>query len=455
MLLQQFKDFIKDNLGLNAHQHILLLAVSGGVDSIVLTHLCHACGFQFIIAHCNFQLRGMESELDEAFVLQLEKQYNVKVCVKKFDTVFFAAQQKLTIQEAARQLRYEWFEELRQQYRDEHIQHIHFIATAHHANDNIETVLLNFFRGTGIAGLHGILPKQHALIRPLLFASRSTIEEYAKQQGLVWREDTSNATEKYTRNFIRLQVLPSLKKVFPQIENNMLANIARFSEVEQLYNEAVSHYKKKLLKQYNEQEWHISILELKKAPALHTLIWEIFSAFAFSTAQVNEIIKLMDAANGSYITSSTHRVIKNRRWLIITSAQPLPEFYFTLVEQKDKKIQFFKRHLWFEWLEKEKDKLSISTLKGNAHTAYLDAAHIRLPLIVRKWQQGDYFYPLGLGKKKKISKLLIDLKLSPTEKEKVYVAESNKKILWVIGIQIDERFKITNSTREVLKITLR
>jgi tRNA(Ile)-lysidine synthase len=443
--------------GLAMNRCRLVLAVSGGIDSVVLVDLLHKAGVDFVIAHCNFQLRGEESTRDEVFVKALGEKYNKAVLIKHFDTQVYAQQEKLSIQEAARVLRYDWFREVKSQkltIKNEEAEPANaqlpvFIATAHHANDNIETLLMNFFRGTGISGLHGILPLQGDLIRPLLFAKREEIVAYAAAQQLAWVEDSSNASEKYTRNFFRLQLLPAVKTVFPQVEDNLLHNIERFGETELLYRQAVAMQLKKLVTA-KEKELHIPVLKLLKTPAAHTLLWEILQPCAFSAAQVAEVMKLAQhGENSSYVASATHRAIKNRNWLIIA---PLPttEAQHIVVEAKDTTIVFRDGVLRLKAAAHQLSDISHHT----SDMALLDAGKIKFPLLLRPWKQGDYFYPLGMDKKKKVSKFLIAQKLSATRKEKVWVLEMDQKIIWIAGIRIDNRFKITAATQSCLQISL-
>ena len=267
-ILIKFLQYCKQELKLVPHQTKLVLAVSGGVDSVVLADLCHQAGFQFVIAHCNFQLRGAESTRDEDFVRSLGEKYNKEVVVKHFDTKAYAEANKCSIQVAARELRYEWFESLTINRRPltEADSLPPFrgwgLVTAHHADDNIETLLLNFFRGTGISGLHGILAKQGNVIRPLLFAKREEMVAYAKENNLSWVEDSSNASDKYSRNFVRHQVVPLMKTIYPQVETNLLGNIERFKEIELIYNASVAQTKAKLM-EIKGNESHIPILKLK------------------------------------------------------------------------------------------------------------------------------------------------------------------------------------------------
>ncbi|RXK87159.1 tRNA lysidine(34) synthetase TilS [Filimonas effusa] len=431
----------------------LVVAVSGGIDSVVLTHLLYRLNVDFVMVHCNFQLRGAESERDEAFVRALEQQYNRPVLVKRFDTAGYASAQKVAIQEAARTLRYSWFYEVlaAMEAEDNTISSKpHLLVTAHHANDNIETLLMNFFRGTGITGLHGILPKQKQLIRPLLFAKREEIAAYAAEHVLSWVEDASNASDKYTRNFFRLQLLPAIKNVFPQVEENLLHNIDRFTDIEILYRQSVSLSLGKLVEDKGTEK-HIPILKLLKTPAAHTLLWEVLQPLQFSAAQVAEVMKLAGhGENSSYVASVAYRVIKNRNWLIIAPLPPAEaphEAQHIVIEENDKRVAFRDGKLMLRNIPGI--NLDVTTHPG---TALLNADKLSFPLLLRPWKQGDYFYPLGMDKKKKLSKFLIDQKVTATQKEKVWVLEMDQKIVWVVGIRIDNRFKITPSTASVLEV---
>jgi len=465
-LLKEFQQYIKQQ-NLFQPKDKLLLAVSGGVDSVVMCELCRQAGYNFAIVHCNFQLRGAESERDENFVRELGKKYNVEVICKKFETTEFAKQRNIGTQEAARLLRYRWFLEISAEKMQLNfdkpsnepgwhttIYPDHpkwWVATAHQLNDNIETLLMNFFKGTGIKGLKGISQTSDKLmlpnlVRPLLFATRKDIEAFATQNNLSWVEDSSNASDKYTRNYFRHKLIPAIQEVFPEVEKNLSDNIARFKEVEMLYDEAVQQHKDKLLEEKG-CEIHIPVLKLLKIKPLATIIYEIFKAYNFSTHQTGEIIRLLKSESGKYIESQTHRVLKNRNWLIIsvtgaTLAQHI------LIEEGDKQIEF------------EDGQLNLKTIKSADHKlqtavniAQVDAAEIKFPLLLRKWKQGDYFYPLGMKKKKKLSRFFIDQKLSLTQKEKTWVIEMDKKIIWVVGRRIDDRFKITDKTKQVLQIS--
>jgi tRNA(Ile)-lysidine synthase len=462
-LLQRFQQYISDN-HLFSPKDRLLLAVSGGIDSVVLCELCKQAGYSFVIAHCNFKLRAEESERDAAFVQQLAQSYNVPLLIKEFDTQGYAERNKLSIQEAARELRYGWFNELlhretanpdkpgqavKREMEDAHcpLPTAHCLLTAHHLDDNIETMLMHFFRGTGMHGLRGMLPKQGQIVRPLLFARKQELKQFATENKLSWVEDSSNALDKYSRNYFRNQLIPLVQKIYPEAENNLAGNLRRFADMELLYEQAVELHKKKLL-EYKGGEVHIPVLKLQQSQPLHAIVYEIIKAFGFSAAQVEEVIKLLGSESGRYVQSATHRIIKNRRWLIIAPAQS--EQAQTLVIDKDEdQIVFENGSLHFEQLNSKNVQLV-----NDAAIALIDLETIQFPLLLRKWKKGDYFYPLGLKKKKKLARFFIDQKLSLTDKEKVWVLESNKKILWAVGLRIDDRFKITGATKKVLRIQL-
>jgi tRNA(Ile)-lysidine synthase len=418
----------------------LLLAVSGGVDSVVLCELCKQSGFEFSIAHCNFQLRGEDSERDENFVKELAEKYGVAFYAVKFDTKRIAKERKIATQEAARELRYHWFEEIRS------AGGYNYIVTAHHADDNIETVLMNFFRGTGIKGLRGIEPKHDFIVRPLLFARRMELESFLEVNELKFVTDISNQADDYTRNYFRNQVIPFIAKSFPEVNDNMLANISRFREVEQLYQQAIILHKKKLL-EIKGSEVHIPVLKLKKAEPLHSIVYEIIKDYGFSSHQVDDTMGLLDSETGKYVQSSSHRIIKNRNWLIIAPNET-GQADTILIESPDSNVQC-------SMFDIQCSILSASSLQlGTSNQiACLDAKEIKFPLLLRKWKQGDYFYPLGMKKKKKLARFFIDQKLSKTDKEKVWVIEMDKKILWVVGHRIDDRFKVTDKTSKILKIS--
>ncbi|TMI93583.1 MAG: tRNA lysidine(34) synthetase TilS [Bacteroidetes bacterium] len=458
-LLQRYQEFIKKE-HLFSPKDKLLLAVSGGVDSVVLCELCKQAAYDFIIAHCNFQLRGEESERDEKFVRQLGEKYKVEIKVKKFETEKFAQENKMSIQEAARVLRYEWFGVLVDSSefgvgKYEHDSRLPtFLLTAHHGDDNIETLLMNFFRGTGLHGLTGIPISGPStalayIKRPLLPFSKKELIVFAKENKLQFVEDSSNLSSKYTRNFFRNEIIPAISKVYPQVNENLIENINRFKEIEKLYKLSISDIKKKLVKEKGS-EWHIPVKQLMGYNN-RALIYEIISDFGFTEKQIDEVLKLAESDSGKYLDSPTlnYRLIKHRHWFIISLINSV-DSRMIIIEEKDKTAQFEEGVVEIEKLQTTNYKPQTSN-----DIACLDSKEINFPLILRKWKTGDYFYPLGMKKKKKLSRFFIDQKLSKTEKEKVWVVEMDKKIIWVVGKRIDERFKVTDKTKNVLKINYR
>lgn len=437
----------------------LLLAVSGGVDSVVLVDLCAKAGYQFRIAHCNFQLRGEESEGDEAFVRSLGEKYNVEVAVKKFDTATYATEQKISIQEAARVLRYEWFEELvnsewsmvnsesSAKALTTHVFLTHLL-TAHHADDNNETLLMNFFRGTGLHGLTGIPVSYGHIKRSLLSFTKEELLQYAAENKLQYREDSSNQSSKYTRNFFRNEIIPAIENVYPQVKQNLQDNIDRFKSIEALYRLTTQQLIKKLCKQKGA-EVHIPAKQLLQYNN-RALIYEIIKPYGFTEKQIAEVEKLALAETGKFIHSPVlaFRIIKNRAWLVIAPAEDA-ELGHVVVEGPG--TTGFAAGL----LEVKQIPNSQVPIPNSNTEVLLDAKHIEFPLLLRKWKTGDYFYPLGMKKKKKLARFFIDQKLSKTEKENVWVLESNKKIIWVVGHRIDDRFKLTDATQSILQLTLK
>ncbi len=459
-ILHGFNEFIKKE-NLFSHNDCLLVAVSGGLDSVVLCELLYRAGFDFVIAHCNFRLRGEESDRDERFVVRVAERYGKKVFVKAFDTSVYAAEQKLSIQVAARQLRYDWFREVLEEWGTG------ILLTAHHLDDNVETLLMNFFKGTGIAGLRGMLPRQGNVVRPLLFTGRTALQQFALETGLTWVEDSSNESDKYTRNYFRHRIIPGIEEVFPNALQNLGENTSRFREIEMVYRRAMDQQLKKLL-EVRVNEVFIPVLKLKLSTPLPTVVYEMITPFGFSAQQTGAVIGLLDSGSGKYVNSATHRILRNRDWLIISPLQTM-EAANILIETGDTTVVYEQGQLvlqrlpaaglpegiWDSGMPKQvsaaKPKRGSSGAASDP-VAWLDAAEIQFPLLLRKWQTGDYFYPLGMRKKKKLARFFIDSKLSMGDKEKVWVLEMNKKIVWVVGLRIDDRFRIGDRTKEVLKI---
>jgi tRNA(Ile)-lysidine synthase len=432
-----FQEYIKKE-NLFSPTDRLLLAVSGGVDSVVLCYLCKESGYDFSIAHCNFGLRGAESEGDELFVSGLAARLDVPIHIRKFDTSEYASKNRLSIQVAARELRYEWFNDLSDATES------NYILTAHHSDDNIETMLMNFFKGTGLNGLKGILPKNGRVIRPLLFATKEIIRDYAVEYNLDFREDSSNSSDKYTRNYFRNELIPGIEKVFPQVKENLQENLLRFREIHAVYQAAVDVIKKSLLERKGN-EVLIPVLKISKTPGYKSVLFEILSDFHFTPGQLKDALKLLHADSGKYIVSSTHRILRNRKWLIISPITVTDTSIFVL-DNLETDLVFPAGVLSFVTCKKP------ATISPDPFDIQVNAAGIKLPLLVRKWKQGDYFYPLGMQKKKKLSRFLIDQKRSLSEKENTWVVESDKRIIWIVGQRIDDRFKVNDQSDEVLNI---
>lgn len=449
-MLEQFIKNIEKS-GLNKGNRILI-AVSGGVDSVVLTRLAVQYFSDVRIAHCNFQLRGEESKRDEQFVRNLAEELNVPFYFISFETSAFAEERKITIQEAARLLRYQWFHEILEgkhfpeQGLIHSTAHPQFLFTAHHADDQIETFFIHLNRGSGLRGLKGILPKNGKLIRPLLNISKHEIVQAAHENGWNYVEDSSNESDKYSRNYFRHHILPVIESKFPQFGNSLLRNIDLLQDGFVLYETKLKELMKHLV-EYRNNEVHIPVRKLQQLPAFETVLWEVVAAYGFSSGQLNDIRHLLKAQTGKFVESSSHQLIKHREWLIIVPKQSSGHHHYVI--DKEGTYTFAEGVLLLEKQPGGNEPVS------NPLIVQLDAAKVEFPLILRKWREGDYFYPLGLGKKKKVARFCIDQKMSKADKEKVWVLEMNQKIVWVIGLRIDERFKLSPNTKEILSLNFK
>lgn len=429
----------------------VILAVSGGSDSMCMAQLFAAAkqyfakspygpaGFDFVIAHCNFQLRGQDSAEDAELVKKWATLNEVPYYQNTFDTAGIVAEEG-NVQLVARRLRYEWFEALRKELSFD------YIATAHHQLDSVETLLMNFFKGTGIEGLHGILPAKGRIIRPLLTFNKTELAAYAGQEKIDWREDASNQKTDYLRNKVRLELLPAIENIFPNAVHSIYQNSLRFGEVEQLYKQSIQRYRKKLLEQRGK-DLYIPLRKLIHCQPLATIVYELLKPFGLGPNQLPDALQLMNSDSGRYINFEHYRLLKDRNFFIITpitadhSENILIETPGMLIEREQFTLQSKRVH-----------ELPKPAQIG-ASDAYIDARLLSFPLLLRPWRMGDYLYPIGMGmKKKKIKKLLIDLKIPQHEKEQVWVIESNKKIVWVCGIRSDERFKVGPATKDILHL---
>ena len=440
-MLNDFIAFIKrENLLFQTSQN--LLAVSGGVDSMVMMELFHRAGFSFDIAHANFQLRGDESDRDEAFVRKLADKYMVKVYVKHFETAKFARSNKVSIQVAARQLRYEWFDELLVENGYDQV------VTAHHLDDQVETFLINLTRGTGIAGLHGIPVRQGKIIRPMMFTGRKEIEAYASTKNLDFVQDSTNLSVKYTRNRIRHKVIPQLEKISPNFRQELTQTIGFIRDAEIIYRQSIGEKRKEIFSEKGDSIF-IKADKFFNLKPLTSWAYELLSPFGFNLSNINDVIGLAESIPGKEILSDSHRLIKDRDQLIIVRRVNTGTGSIFQIKTEDlvRKSITYPIHLGFEVLHKIPEEYAES-----GSTAYIDLDKLVFPLVLRKWQRGDFFYPLGMSQKKKLSDFFTDQKFSLIEKEKQWLLCCGKNIVWVIGHRIDDRFKITRASHKILKI---
>jgi len=494
-MLEKFKQHITKHQLLREGNKPLL-AVSGGVDSVVMCDLFARLGIAFGLAHCNFLLRGKMSDEDEQFTSDLAKKYGATYHAKRFNTKKIAAERSISIQVAARDLRYEWFAEIMER------EGYTCLATAHHANDAVETVLYHLTRGTGIRGLHGIPTRRERIIRPILFATKEDIHAYATQQALPYREDASNAETKYARNKIRLEVVPVLKEINPSLEATFQENIERFKDAEVLYDFAIEHIRSKVFSaegvhplapskggddgvvstkdegdnassfSQNEKSppledsplsspplegaggwknaiYHINIPALLSYPAPATVLYELLRDFGFRQAQTEQIFAGFNGQPGAKYESATHEILRDRDALIIRKKDD-SKIDFLFIEKEKNEVVFNNNLFIFKFIKKEK-----FTFDTSPNIACLDADKLRFPLKLRYWQQGDLFQPLGMkGKHQLVSDFFTNKKLSQFEKENIPILTSNNDMCWIAGHRIDERFKITDETTQVLVIQL-
>jgi len=435
--LSSFVDYIKKN-NLFSPEDKILLAVSGGKDSVLMAQLFKLAGFNFSIAHCNFNLRGDESQRDEAFVKLLAAVLEVPFYVTHFDTKNFAKLNHLSTQMAARTLRYNWFEEVRVRNK------YSYIAIAHHQNDSIETLLLNLTRGTGISGMHGILPKRGYLVRPLLFLSREQIDDLIKENHIDFVEDSSNQSDNYARNSIRLNVVPVLKELNPSLEETFVQNFIRFAETEIVLQNVVAKTRESLCENRNE-DIYIAIDEIKLLKPQYLLFFELLKPYHFSPTVVQEVLESLTKQSGTLFYSPSHCITINRKEIIIS---PLSE------------LRKNESHLFIHPADSEvligQQKITISYatspyFESALDKAFVDADKLIFPLIIRFWYDGDKFMPLGMRHHKKISDFLIDQKVPIPKKSKIpLLVNGNGEIVWVAGLRQDNRYKVNTTTKKVV-----
>jgi tRNA(Ile)-lysidine synthase len=435
-MLEKFKSHILQNFPfLEAKK--LFLAVSGGLDSMVLLHLFQQLPFEIAVLHCNFQLRGLESFGDQNFMVEYTNTNNIQLFFTQFDTAAFAKDYKLSTQVAARELRYNWF------YEQLETQNFDYILTAHHADDNLETFLINFSRGTGLDGLTGIPAQNDKIIRPLLPFSRQEIEEYAKEINLQWREDSSNASDKYLRNKIRHNLIPILKEL-------NVSFISSFQKTQDFLQEAQAMVEDASIMVYQQvaqkkkTEIYFDLKKLLQLPNYKSYLYQWLHEFGFTAWE--DIYDLVERQSGKQVFSTSYRLLKDRDFLVLCplDLNEKPADFFISEDQQEINIP----------LNLSLCKVADISIDSNT-VIFVDADKLKYPLVLRHWNKGDLFQPFGMGgQSKKLSKLFKDEKLSLIEKENVWLLCSNNQIVWVIGMRQDERFRIENTTKNILKIQL-
>lgn len=439
-MLEQFNKFNSDSNIFHENDKVLL-AVSGGIDSMVMTDLFSKIDLKFGIAHCNFQLRDKESIRDENFVKEYALKNKISFHNKRFNTEDFALENKISIQMAARDLRYKWFEEIRKEHNYD------LIALAHNQDDVIETFMINLARGTGIRGLTGIMTKNGNLIRPLLFANRLGIENYQKENNILFVEDSSNALIKYKRNRIRHKLIPEFEKLNPGFKKNILETIQNLKKTTDLLLDQVSNSKQRIISKEGDNIL-INIQKLAQQRHMDTLLYEILIPYGFPHQIIPNIIESLNSHSGKLFYSSTHRLVKDRETLVISQIK-----YEDIIEYNiEAEAQTLESPINLSFR-----KLSYNRqfkIPSSNKIATVDFDMLKFPLSLRRWKEGDHFNPLGMKHTKKLSDFFIDKKLSIVEKENIWILTSNDDIVWVLGQRIDDRFKISENTKDLFQIEI-
>jgi tRNA(Ile)-lysidine synthase len=432
--LDQFQDFIEQQQ-LFVQGNRILLAVSGGKDSVLMLHLFKAIGIDIGVAHCNFNLRADEAQRDESFVALLAKNLGLPFYVTHFDTKKYAAENKISRQMAARDLRYHWFEEIRLK------EGYDYIALAQHQNDAVETVLINLTRGTGISGLHGILPKRNHLIRPLLFLNRLQIEELVAANNIDFVEDSSNSSTYYTRNKIRLQVVPHLQEINPNLEKTFAENIARFAELETFLAVQVQKLADKILDKRSDGIY-IPLQEIIQLKPQKLLLYELLKPFGFVENVIQEILDSLKALSGTHFFSSTHQAIINRNDLVIVEKN-VSVTANQFIHPATESTIFADHEISLKFTEEIK-------FETDPNKAFVNADKLIFPLVLRNWQNGDKFIPLGMRSLKKVSDYFIDEKVPLHLKNTTPIlVNGNGEMVWIAGMRQDNRYKLTTATKKV------
>ena len=436
-----FDEFITYNkeYGLFNPTDRILLAVSGGIDSMVMSHLLMRTGNAKGIAHCNFCLRDTESDLDEEFVRNYADNNKMPFYSIRFKTKEYAHKNRISVQVAARELRYEWFEKIRRE------NNFDLVGVAHNLNDNAETLLLNLIRGTGITGLSGIKPVVYNIIRPILFASRNKIEEYCTLNKISFREDKSNTDVRYTRNKIRNIVLPVLKQINPSIEKTLCDTAIKLAGTDEI----VTDYVNTLREQISRQSGESVIFDIEKLLSLgkvNALIFELFGPYGISGTTARDLIRVLHGETGKQILTKTNRIVRNRNELIIN---PLPANKVRLYKLCSTDDLLLIPGIRTAGVLNNSDRFKIPV---EHNIACIDFEKLKFPMVIRTWRSGDYFFPLGMNQKKKLSDFFTDMKYSMIKKEKILLLESEGNIVWIINERLDNRYRITESTKIILMI---
>jgi tRNA(Ile)-lysidine synthase len=436
-MIEKFIHIAEENITDPAGKKFLL-AVSGGVDSVVLSHLFAHWKVNFSIAHCNFKLRGSESDDDEKFVKELSLKLDVPFYVNSFNTEKYAAENKVSIQMAARELRYEWFKKLLKEKK------FNYLVTAHHRNDQVETFFINLLRGSGIEGLTGMHLLEKNIFRPLLPFGKDEIVIYAENHNIHWREDSSNLKNDYLRNKLRNEIFPFFEKISPTFINTLYDNTDRLKEVNKIYKHYIEQHKE-LIKP-NDFGHEINLQQVQDTLSPATVLFELLRPFHFNFSTVKKILGIQNITEGKKFFSPSHRAVNHKGTLLITRITPEDMPYYTI----EKNVAEIKEPLQLQFNYKHNPNEIIN----DKNIALLDLEKIQFPLILRKWYKGDSFFPLGMKGRKKLSDFFVDNKLSLVEKENIWVLASGDNILWIIGLRIDNRYKITPETKQCLKVEL-
>jgi len=427
----------------------ILIAISGGIDSTVLTHLFYKLNYSISLAHCNFSLRGKESNKDEQFVKNLGVKLEIPTFTIKYDTESYALENGLSTQMAARELRYNWFEKISKE------NDIDYILTAHHKDDVIETFFINLTRGTGIDGLIGIPEINGNVVRPFLPFNRNDILVYATKNKIEWREDQTNTSIKYVRNKIRHKIVPVLKELNPGLLDTFQNTIENLKGTQQIVTDQIDTISKKVISEQNGN-LHFNITILKSLSNPKVYLFHLLNEYGFT--EWDDINDLLDAQSGKKVFSKTHRLLKDRDFLMLSEIEEGDNNSFeinntTTYIENPIKLSIEKIDISFD-NKNDQNKILNELLFDDDSTISIDYNKLKFPLKIRKWQKGDFFFPIGLNGKKKLSKYFKDEKMSLLEKENTWILTSGTNIVWVIGKRLDGRYKVSNSTSTILKFKL-